>query len=175
MAKKIKFVYADLKIAPYTGNITTDITNATTIGLLKDGIKINGDIQTKEIKPYAFSTKVFGRNEVDAPKITAIMIELNADSIARTGLFTKTGTAPNEKYILTNPNNEYVIIVEEKEVNTGDEKLGFVFYPCAFTGKLDLNYDNNNVELPVEYTVYADENSPEGLPGMYYYKVSEVQ
>lgn len=172
MAKKIKFVYADLKIAPYTGAIDTDIQNATSVGLLADGMKIEGDVNVTDIKPYGFSGKVHGKSEIESVKVTSKIIEINADSMTKTGLFTKTGTAPNEKYALTNPNTEYLLIIEEKEKNTNDEKLRYVFYPCIFSGKLELNYDEKNVELPIEYTVYADENDEEGKPGMYYENIN---
>lgn len=167
MAKKIKFVYADLKIAPYTGVIETDISAATTIGLLADGMDIDGDLKTTDIKPYGFSGKIHGRTEVENVKITSTLIEINADSIARTGLFTKSGTAPNEQYDLANPNEEYMLIIEEKSVNANNERLQWRLYPCVFTGKLSLKYDDKEMRLPIEYTVYADENDPEGRPGVH--------
>lgn len=165
---KVKFVYADIKIAKYTENITTDITNAKSIGILEGGLKIEGDVKVTDFKPYGFSGKIFGRAEIETVKVTSKMAELNKDSIASTGLFTKTGEAGAEKYVLTNPNEQYLIIVEEKMKNGNDEKLRYVFYPCVFSAKLELDYNDKQLELPIEYTVYADTTDPEGKPGMYY-------
>lgn len=171
MSKKIKFVTAKLRLAEYTGVLETDLGNIADIGLLADGLKIEADIKTKDVKPYGYSAKVFGKNEIESAKITSKLIEINSDKLVETGLF----ELNVDKYVLKNPNKEYLIVIEETEKNTKDEKLQFIFYPCVFTGKFEMNYDEKNVELPLEYTVYADESSEDGTIGMYFKKLEETQ
>ncbi|QAT39535.1 hypothetical protein [Clostridium sp. JN-9] len=247
---KIKFTYADFKIAPYTGNVKTDINNATKIGLLAGGIKLEGDIKTKDVKPYGFTAKVFEKNELETAKASTDLIEINAANIAKTGLFSEetetsqqdlsadvtkqaglpislllTGTDQTNfifkinnvkqtyvldtdysiitqpdgskslnlltlqdgqtvnitytaavtidtgKYALQNPNTQYLLVVEEKEVNTNGERLRWIFYPCVLSGKFIFDYNDKEMHMPLEYTVYADENDPEGRLGLRYEKI----
>lgn len=165
MAKKLKFVTAKLMIGEYTGDIQADIANVVEVGLLKEGIKIETDTKTIDTNVYGMNGKVHLKTYVETAKVSSKLVEVNAESIKNaTGLFTKT----DNKYVLSSPSTEKVVVIEEKEENSNGEKLRYVFYPCVFSGKLEINYDDKETEIPLEFTVYADETSENGDVGMYY-------
>lgn len=168
--KKIKFTKAVLKVADYNGDFEADKAALTNIGYLEGGMNIEMDQKIVESNIYGVNGKIHSDRYIESAKVTTTLAEITASKLASvTGFFKKTVNVDStETYTLDfSALQDKMLAIEETAYNIADEKLVYYFYPVQFTGKLEIKYEADKpTNVPLEFTVYADINDPDGNIGM---------